>query len=61
MLESYGREFTILIENANMSKVYRMPVLIAFYIHGNVCMTVTEEQLLTISPSERNRSGEDIL
>lgn len=30
-----------------MSKVYKMPVLMAFYNHGNICMTVTEEQLLT--------------
>lgn len=42
-----GREFINLIENTNMSKVYKMPVLMAFYNHGNICMTVTEEQLLT--------------
>lgn len=41
-----GREFIKLIENTNMSKVYKMPVLMAFYNHGNVRMTVTEEQLL---------------
>ena len=29
-----------------MTKVYKMPVLMAFYNHGNVRMEVTEEQLL---------------
>ena len=41
-----GREFISLIENTNMSKVYKMPVLMAFYNHGNVRMPVTEEDLL---------------
>ena len=41
-----GREFISLIENTNMSKVYKMPVLMAFYNHGNVRMSVTEEDLL---------------
>lgn len=45
--QGIGREFINLIENTNMSKVYKMPVLMAFYNHGNICMTVTEEQLLT--------------
>ena len=29
-----------------MSKVYKMPVLMAFYNHGNVRMEVTETELL---------------
>lgn len=41
-----GREFINLIENTNMSKVYKMPVLMAFYNHGNVCMEVSEAELL---------------
>lgn len=41
-----GREFISLIENTNMSKVYKMPVLMAFYNHGNVRITVSEEELL---------------
>lgn len=45
--QGIGREFINLIENTNMFKVYKMPVLMAFYNHGNICMTVTEEQLLT--------------
>ncbi|MCR5685702.1 MAG: DEAD/DEAH box helicase family protein [Lachnospiraceae bacterium] len=42
-----GREFINLLENTSMSKVYKMPVLKAFYNQGNVLMKVTEEQLLT--------------
>ena len=41
-----GKELISLIENTDMSKVYKMPVLMAFYNHGNVRMHVTEEQLL---------------
>ena len=42
-----GREFINLLETTNMSKVYKMPVLNAFYNSGNVLMEVTEQQLLT--------------
>ena len=41
-----GREFINLVENTNMSKVYKMPVLMAFYNNGNIRMEVTQEQLL---------------
>ena len=41
-----GREFINLIENTNMSKVYKMPGLMAFYNHGNVRSQVSEEELL---------------
>lgn len=41
-----GREFINVIENTNMSKVYKMPVLMAFYNHGDVRMQVSDEQLL---------------
>ena len=41
-----GREFINLIENTNMSKVYKMPVLMAFYNHGNVRMEVSEAEIL---------------
>ena len=44
--EGIGREFISLIENTNMSKVYKMPVLMAFYNHGNVRHSVSEEELL---------------
>ena len=41
-----GREFIHLIETTNMTKVYKMPVLMAFYNHGDIRMEVTEQQLL---------------
>ncbi len=41
-----GKEFINLIENTNMSKVYKMPVLMAFYNHGDVLTEVSENQLL---------------
>ncbi len=41
-----GREFINLMENTNMTKVYKMPVLKAFYNQGRVLMEVSEEQLL---------------
>lgn len=42
-----GREFISLLENTSMSKVYKMPVLMAFYNHGNILMEVSDEQLLS--------------
>jgi superfamily II DNA or RNA helicase/HKD family nuclease len=41
-----GREFLNIIETTNMTKVYKMPVLMAFYNGGDVRMEVTKEQLL---------------
>lgn len=41
-----GREFIHLIETTNMTKVYKMLVLMAFYNHGDIRMEVTEQQLL---------------
>ena len=41
-----GREFINLIENTNMSKVYKMPVLMAFFNHGDIRMAVSEAELL---------------
>lgn len=42
-----GNEFISLIENTSMSKVYKMPVLMAFYNNSNVLMKVSEKQLLS--------------
>ena len=42
-----GREFISLLENTNMSKVYKMPVLMAFYNNSDVLMKVSEKQLLS--------------
>ena len=46
LYNSVGREFINLIETTNMSKVYKMPVLMAFYNQGEILTEVTEEQLL---------------
>lgn len=42
-----GREFISLLENTNMSKVYKMPVLMAFYNNSDVLMEVSEKQFLS--------------
>ena len=42
-----GRKFISLLENTNMSKVYKMPVLMAFYNNSDVLMEVSEKQLLS--------------
>jgi superfamily II DNA or RNA helicase len=46
LYQGVGREFIHLIENTNMTKVYKMPALIAFYNDGNILREVSEEQLL---------------
>ena len=46
LYNSIGREFLNVIENTSMSKVYKMPVLLTFYNHGDVLTEVSEEQLL---------------
>lgn len=44
--KTIGREFIELIETTSMSKVYKMPVLKAFYNNGDCLMQVNEKQLL---------------
>lgn len=46
LYQGIGREFIGLLENTSMSKVYKMPVLMAFYNHGKVRMRVSEKELL---------------
>ncbi len=46
LVNGIGKEFINMLETTNMSKVYKMPVLMAFYNHGNILMEVTEAQLL---------------
>ena len=46
LYNSVGREFLSLIETTSMSKVYKMPVLMAFYNDGDIKMHLTEEDLL---------------
>ena len=41
-----GKEFVHLLETTDMTKVYKMPVLRAFYNGGQVRMAVTEQELL---------------
>ena len=45
--QSIGREFLNLLETTSMSKVYKMPVLMAFYNGGDVVMKVDADMLLT--------------
>ena len=44
--DNIGREFLALIETTQMQKVYKMPVLYAFYNDGEVQMELTEDALL---------------
>lgn len=46
LYNSVGREFIHVLETTVMTKVYKMPVLMAFYNHGHVRTEVTEEHLL---------------
>ncbi len=46
LYDGLGREFISLIENTSMSKVYKMPVLMAFYNNGDIRLKVSEEDLL---------------
>ena len=41
-----GREFLTLIETTDMQKVYKMPILYAFYHDGDIRLAVTDEQVL---------------
>lgn len=41
-----GREFISVLENTNMQKVYKMPVLYSIYNHGNLRLEVTDEEVL---------------
>ena len=42
-----AREFLTVLETTQMQKVYKMPVLYAFYNDGNIRMELTEEDLLS--------------
>ena len=46
LYQGIGREFISLIENTSMTKVYKMPVLMAFYNHGHIRMEVSNEEFL---------------
>lgn len=44
--KTIGKEFLILLEQTGMSKVYKMPVLMAFCNNGYVKMNLSEQELL---------------
>ena len=46
LYHSIGREFLSLIETTDMQKVYKMPVLYSFYNHGNIRISVTDDEVL---------------
>ena len=46
LFDGIGREFINVLETTSMSRVYKMPVLMAFYNHGKIRMEVTEAELL---------------
>ena len=46
LYHSIGSEFLQVLETTSMSKVYKMPVLMAFYNHGKIRMNVTDEEML---------------
>ena len=43
-----GRELLSLIETTDMQKVYKMPVLYSFYNHGNIRISVTDDEVLAV-------------
>ncbi len=46
LYDTIGKEFIHILENTNMTKVYKMPVLKAFHNRGDIRLAVTETQLL---------------
>lgn len=47
LYKTIAREFLHEIETANLTKIYKIPVLYAFYNHGNILMEVHENDVLT--------------
>lgn len=56
-----GKDFLSLIETTDMTKVYKMPVLYSFYHNGDVCLEVTEEEVLACWKEffDRNKNWQD--
>ena len=44
--KTIGRDFINLIETTDMQKVYKMPILYAFYNQGNINSAITDEDVL---------------
>ena len=45
--KTIGRDFINLIETTDMQKVYKMPILYAFYNQGNIKSAITDENVLS--------------
>lgn len=45
LYNSIGHDFIKMIENTSMSKTYKIPVIYAFYNHGNVKMAIDEDDI----------------
>ncbi|MEG2917833.1 MAG: hypothetical protein RR851_07890 [Clostridium sp.] len=58
-----GREFINMVETTSMSKNYKMPVLLAFYNHGNIKSEVNEEDICKAFMEfyEKGSNGADML
>lgn len=56
-----GKEFLVLIETTDMTKIYKMPILYTFYNQGNVLLEVTQEQVLACWKDffDRNKNWRD--
>ncbi len=46
LFDSIGKEFLALIETTDMTKVYKMPILYAFYNNGDVLLDISTKQVL---------------
>jgi len=44
--DTFGHEFIKMVETTKLSKLYKIPVLLAFYNDGNILMSVNEEEVL---------------
>lgn len=56
-----GKEFLALIETTDMTKVYKMPILYAFYHDGDIRLEITEEEVLACWKDffDRNKNWRD--
>lgn len=46
LYKTIGKDFINLIETTDMQKVYKMPILYAFYNQGNIKLAITDEDVL---------------
>jgi len=56
-----GKEFLMLIETTDMTKIYKMPILYSFYNNGNIRLEVTEDEVLTCWKEffDKNKNWQD--